>query len=320
MNLYFGKQRCKHCGCGYDAKVSKCPKCGEISVNSRLNSQFNHQIHISYTKELALFFIGLLGKSIIGIIVAFIMQMVYVSNYGKETLQLYVESTEYMVVANSISFFATAIIMALVVLKERKQFGRSFATIFVLVGIGALVANVVGSLINNAIVLGIFNAIGQTPPSGDSKNQLDVIKMIRMNPALIFFVVVLLAPFVEELTYRVGLFNFTSRFGKPIAYIASMLVFMSIHIDWDIIFSGIRGEELLNEIISMPSYLLGGLVLTLAYDFGGFGAAFLAHVTINAISYFQILGSQAGLVQVTRIPLFINANFFKTAGASIQIW
>ena len=242
-----------------------------------------------------MFALGYVGFQLIGLMMSLCTQIGFTSQHpgDKEGLNLFVKSGQYNLIVTCSSYLIIAVIIAIVLYKDWKQVGKSFLNIFVLLGIAAVVANLVGSFINNAIITGIFNAMGSKIPQGQGSNQTVINEMVKLNPVLVFFVICILGPFVEEIGYRVGLFNFASRFGKIPGYLITIVVFAAIHISWQVVFSNPTTPEEITkfqlELISIPSYVLGGLVLTLAYDFGGLGASLVGHSIINMISFTIIM-------------------------------
>lgn len=293
MKLYFFHQTCSSCGAKFDAKLSSCPHCHENSANHEHLKRFDRQIHLSPWMEIVFFCIGYVGFQILGLIVALATQIAYGSSHTSEELKAFIKTPEYSLIITPTVYFLTFIIIAFVLWKNWKQIGQSFLTVLVLIGVAAVIANYVGSILNSIIVTSIFNGLGMKLPEGTGSNQSTINDMVRTNPTLVFFVICLIAPFCEEIAYRVGLFNFATRFGKIIGYFITIAFFASIHLNWELLFSRpSTAEEIAKfqlEIISIPSYILGGLVLTLAYDFGGFGASLSAHCIINLISFITIL-------------------------------
>lgn len=109
------------------------------------------------------------------------------------------------------------------------------------------------STMYSLIVSWIFGNIG----SNDNQSSLDV--AFKASPLLIFFCVVIFAPITEELTYRYGLFGLLSRKSKKIGYILTTLIFALIHFNF-------TSTDMFTELISLPSYLIGALWLTYAYE------------------------------------------------------
>ncbi|MBR3675120.1 MAG: CPBP family intramembrane metalloprotease, partial [Bacilli bacterium] len=108
-----------------------------------------------------------------------------------------------------------------------------------------------------------------------NENQDAINNIAKINVPLSILFLGFLGPICEELTYRVGLFNFTRRVNRIMGYVISAAIFGLIHI---------HDYGSLNEWLSYPSYLFAGLAFAFAYEKWGFGASTLAHVTNNVLS------------------------------------
>ena len=73
-----------------------------------------------------------------------------------------------------------------------------------------------------------------------------------------------------------------------LAYIVTSLVFGLIHFNF---FA--TGDALINELLNLPSYVISGFLLTLAYDKFGFACSSVAHIVNNLFS-----------IVVSMIPFF----------------
>jgi membrane protease YdiL (CAAX protease family) len=89
----------------------------------------------------------------------------------------------------------------------------------------------------------------------------------------------LIAPFNEELAYRVGLFGASKRLNIYFAYFMASIVFGFIHMHFIS-----AGWDNINEWLSLPDYVLAGLIFAYVYDHFGFGASFMAHATNNLVA------------------------------------
>jgi len=103
-------------------------------------------------------------------------------------------------------------------------------------------------------------------------NQTGLNSIMSSHPVLLVFVVSVLAPITEEITYRQGLFEMVRPKSKVWAYVTSIVIFSIIH--FDIAGSFLAGgngfnidsETLITELISLPAYVGGAWVLTYVYD------------------------------------------------------
>ena len=118
----------------------------------------------------------------------------------------------------------------------------------------------------------IFNLIR---PSNENLNQQNIEGIVDLYPLISVLVFGIIGPIFEELTYRAGLFNILNRWNKVLAYLGTSIFFGLIHFN----LSG----DIVGELINLPSYIVSGLLLCYFYDYGGFGAACIAHITNNLV-------------------------------------
>ena len=97
-------------------------------------------------------------------------------------------------------------------------------------------------------------------------------------------IVVLLAPFVEEVLFRGLVFGCLKEKSRIFAYILSCALFAFLHVwtaavsNWD-----------LGYLILMLQYLVPGLVFAWAYEHSGtLWTSILLHMLVNALSLFTI--------------------------------
>jgi len=114
-----------------------------------------------------------------------------------------------------------------------------------------------------------------------SSNESSVRSMLLEEPFLAGCYVILLAPFIEEFGYRVGVFGYTKKYGKVIAYILSGLLFGLLHL------AGSIGSDIniATELLSLVVYSLCGLILCFAYDTtNSLCVSTLAHMISNIVA------------------------------------
>ena len=108
----------------------------------------------------------------------------------------------------------------------------------------------------------------------DNINQSAADAFANNYPILAFFVMAIIGPICEELTYRVGLHSFLRRINKYLALVVTIIIFAMIHFTFD-------AENIVEELWSLPSYLVSGLLLTLAYEVRGPACSITAHACYN---------------------------------------
>lgn len=122
-------------------------------------------------------------------------------------------------------------------------------------------------------------------PTETNANQATVIEFASNYPTLMFFVIVLIGPLCEELTYRVGLYELIKDVSKNndiLAIILSSLVFAFIHISF-------TETTVAAELASFPIYLTIGVCFTFAYKKFGLPCSYICHVLINLLSFWSIV-------------------------------
>lgn len=151
-----------------------------------------------------------------------------------------------------------------------------------------------------------------------SANQSGVSTEVKTNPVLMFFAVVIFAPFCEELTYRVGIVDTIGKKNRWLGIIISAIVFGFIHFGWTYLttymslsvmdpndtieVSGVEvlvseltktyAQYLIVELLNLPLYILPGFVFAFIYAKSGkITSTMLAHLTINLISFIEMVAS-----------------------------
>ena len=158
--------------------------------------------------------------------------------------------------------------------KDLNKIGKGLMYGFILLG---------SSIVYNLIVLLIY------PDFGTNQNQNAVVDMIKNLPVLSFFSVAIFAPLAEEITYRLCLTGTIAKRSKIIAIVASSVLFGLIHSAFiDLSFLTMTKEEILNEAIALPSYIISGLVMAIAYTKeDSLAVSITAHITNNFIAFIQ---------------------------------
>jgi uncharacterized protein len=165
-----------------------------------------------------------------------------------------------------------------------KAMGNGQFWLHILMYLGIIyVASLAWSIIDNAII----NALKIQNPVNE--NQSLVNSMMTYNPAATIFPVVLIAPITEELGYRQGLFELISRKSKVWAYVVSIVFFGLIHVASALIGGAIEhtltSTTVAIELLSLPSYMIGGAVFAYVYDKeGNVVVDITAHASYNAIA------------------------------------
>lgn len=117
-------------------------------------------------------------------------------------------------------------------------------------------------------------------------NDMTIAASINAAPRLTALIVVLLAPFVEEVFFRGLVFGCLKERSRLFAYAVSCVLFAFLHV-WTFALSSWS----LSYLVLMLQYLVPGLVFAWAYDRSGtLWTSILLHATVNALALWAIVG------------------------------
>ena len=224
--------------------------------------------------RLIVFLIGFVGLFAIGfaveVLILFIRPEYLDSNSDLYITGVTIANTfEYLILLGVFGFFIWPRLFTLI-----KRF-KNWKHIIIGLGFGGLV---IGATIVYNIIISQFIEIPE------NANEALAESIILYNPALSFFVLGLVGPICEELTYRFGLFGLLKKKNRVLAYLVTALVFGIIHFDYT--------GDLVVELLNLPIYMISGALFSLAYDLCGFEGSLTAHVTNNIYAVIMtIIGS-----------------------------
>ncbi|MDR1697632.1 MAG: CPBP family intramembrane metalloprotease [Erysipelotrichaceae bacterium] len=151
-------------------------------------------------------------------------------------------------------------------IKDKKQYLAGFIGFISVLG----VSMVWGFLLE--IIATAFNLNIST-----NNNEATIGSFITNTPVISFFLIVIIVPLLEEIVFRASLFESLKRANRVLAYAVSILIFAALHIDFT--------NFSINELVVIPSYLIGSVALTIIYDKKGLPASILAHTLNNLLSF-----------------------------------
>ena len=111
-------------------------------------------------------------------------------------------------------------------------------------------------------------------------NNYSISAQIDNAPRTTLLIVVLIAPFIEEVLFRGYVFGSLKGHGRALAYVVSCFLFAFLHV-WQFV-----GGELLsfNRLLLLVQYLVPAAVLAWAYDrSGNLWGPTLLHIAANAL-------------------------------------
>ncbi len=114
-----------------------------------------------------------------------------------------------------------------------------------------------------------------------SANQDSINTMMYLTPVIAGLYVCVLAPLIEELTFRFCFFRALSRKNEKVGFWVIACIFAGIHL-----LTSLTTGTFLQDLTTLPVYLVGGIGLTYAYyKEKKIGVSIAAHMIYNAISF-----------------------------------
>ncbi len=261
-------------------------------------------------KKIVLFVVGYLGFQLIATLVSIVITLTPLYDRSTQTLSL-LGST----LINFISYLIGAgVIIGICFIGKDNAAKKIFVPFkdkktYVWGGIGFLMLIAVGILFNL-----LYSFI---PGYKENSNQSSLDTMGRSYPFLVFFMASILAPIVEEITYRAGLCDLLGKKNRWLGIILSSILFGLIHFDFSAVlallspktgytdsmgqFVQYTAEQLakiketnLNalyvELMNLPNYILCGVVLGFVYcRTGSLSTSIFTHFLNNAYSTLSII-------------------------------
>jgi membrane protease YdiL (CAAX protease family) len=195
----------------------------------------------------------------------------------KNTFHIQFNSTTLDVYYNAIFDITLLIFAAIIFRKELKKQMQDLTKIdvfkivnYVIISIPVLyLAEFVGSLLTLAL----------TGEASTSENQSSIELLIKQLPVLMIFIVVVIAPMLEEIIFRLFLFTSVYPKGRILAYLVSGGLFGLLHVLTHIL----QGN--FSELFLVFPYLFMGMGLCFIYEYSdNIYVAMIAHGIMNLIS------------------------------------
>ena len=250
---------------------------------------FDHHVRDAFGWQIAYFLIQLVGFQLLGVFIGLFAQIGFMVSHSSASSE---EASAFLKDIN-VQFTVTAIAYLIVCgmfflfFGVRKKYGSLFASfkdyrnyLWGLLGGAGLLGF---QILYSVLISFIFKAAGYEAP-GVNANESSIRAMCQSLPVLCIIVFGVIGPFTEEIGYRVGLFGFTARFGKVLAYVLSAVIFGFIHFNWAALFTPELQATLPVEFANLPAYIIPGIGLAFLYDRFGLAASFTAHNVNNLYS------------------------------------
>lgn len=265
-------------------------------------------------KKVTLFLVGFLGFQLIATLISVIICLTPLYDKDTKTLSL-LGST----LVNFLSYLAgVAVLIGICFIGKDNTAKKIFVPFkdkktYQWGAIGFLMLLAVGILFN---ILYSF-----IPGYKENSNQSSLNTMTGSYPVLVLLMASIMAPIVEEITYRAGLLDLFGKKNRWLGIIVSSILFGLIHFDFTTILSLIRpqtgytdslgqyiqytAEQLAKikadnlqafivELENLPTYILSGMVLGFVYcRTGSLSTSIFTHFLNNAYSLLALIISNA---------------------------
>lgn len=263
-------KKCHYCNKEYPEVSRYCPYCGSPNPTYKEKEEKK----IDFKRQLLLFGVGFLGFQIIGTLIQLIFMLVGQGRYGsdKNAIVSYLTSAPVSMFVNSITYCLIFTLLLFIAMPSVKNLLKSFTKSKAYLGAIFAFAFIYAFNILYSVILDVT---GVSVASNNNQSSLD--SLIKIYPLFSLIVFGFLGPVCEELTYRVGLFDFLKRKNRIFAYILTIVIFTLIHFDF-------AADNIINELINIPYYASAAFAFTFVYDRFGFAASATAHVVNNLFS------------------------------------
>ena len=267
--MLFGDKKCDNCETYYDATLKECPSCHKSNELYKRNGLSDSLIFFHPFAQIGLF---LGGFGYAGMLIIELIAVLLFGNLVGNDDEVY-RSAVLLVITYTLMFCG---LLAIIIFTKRDLFFSKYKrSLDYIYGVGyAATIILISSLVS--IIVSLFYQ------GGDNLNQETAVTISQNYPLLAFFIIGILGPICEELTYRVGLYSFLRRINKYLAFGITMIVFALIHFSFN-------ADDLVGELWSLPAYVLSGAILTLAYEHRGPACSMTAHVVYNTVAFFMIV-------------------------------
>ena len=266
--MLFKDIKCPNCQAYHDPTLQKCPECHNSNELFKLNRVPKRAVFLHPICQIAMFVIGFayLGMLFTEHLYAFFIRMM-------DTDNLLFKNALLMTLTYTTMFIA---LLAVPLLSRKKLFLSKFNNgIDYIYGLAFAITLMAAGTLLNALI-----SIWHTP--ADNVNQASVEAIAKGYPLIAILIMSIIGPICEELTYRVGLYSFLRRINKYLALVVTAIVFAMIHFTFE-------AKDIVEELWSFPSYVVSGLILTIAYEHRGPACSFTAHVCYNLIAILLVM-------------------------------
>lgn len=263
--MLFKNKKCSTCQAYFDPTLEQCPTCHSHNELYERERALKHAFFFHPAAQIGLF---LAGFAYAGMIFAEIFVSIFLMGVFDEVLK-----TTLTVFFSYLLMFGT--LMIIIFTTRWKSFFKRFTRpLDYAFGVGYAVITVITGIILGLIVSAFYKG-------GNNTNQSTAVDISLNYPILSGIILCFFGPVCEELTYRVGFYSFFRRINLYLAMIVSTIFFAFIHFDF-------TAKDIVNELWSLPSYLVSGIILGIAYEHRGPACSFTAHIVYNIYAFSMI--------------------------------
>ncbi len=227
----------------------------EVQSEPVLNKKSEGKFEVAIWKKIYLFLMGLGGLYLISFIASLI-------------LLLLMSKEEASLVANFVVYAVLFVALISVVIIDFPKFKHEFKNW------KPYVAGIVCTVAIVAFEMLYTNIVNLFYEYGVNDNETAVRSIVEVYPIASIFILGIVGPICEELTYRVGLFGLVKKANVALAFVVTTLVFAFIHFNF-------LSKNIWDELVNLPCYLFSGVAFTFVYYKFGFVGSMTAHVANN---------------------------------------
>jgi len=269
-HFYKKRVNCPKCKNSIDAYLDKCPYCANERSIDVLPKRFSNMTFISDYKELLFFLVGTVGMILISFLVDTGIKSFPIQYDGLKTA-----------LSALISYIIISALFVCIISRDSSKLLKQLKTqttnprtwIFVLIGLAIIIAFNYGYYYS-------LQACGIKLEATANEKAID--EIVKKWPAIAFFFTVLLAPVIEELCYRVGLFSILRKRNRYLAYVVVVLLFAFVHFSGSLVTDP---SQMAKEAINIPLYIVPSLILAITYEYAGYSASLYIHIINNLVSF-----------------------------------
>ena len=207
--MLLNNKKCPNCASYYDPTLKECPECHKTN---ELYEQRRLPDSVVFLHPLAQIGLFLAGFSYVGMLISEIITTLILAGMADRGLASALTLLfTYLLMFSALLVICFSSRTNILVEKYKRRNDYLFGLFYA------------SAIINTGMFINVIQSFFYQATNG---NQVTAESIITNYPIIAIFVVCLLGPICEELTYRVGLYSFLRRINKILAIIVTTLVFV----------------------------------------------------------------------------------------------